>query len=126
MCEIEHVVVALTRWGELENYASFVLPEADALMSVSTFDQEQCLVGAFGGVRMPRMKLRTLGHVVRAAGDEGRGLLTPGMTPRMKDGVRERGVREGDVREGDAVRDGDAPPREGDARDTGWDTPARA
>ena len=67
----------------------------------------------------PRPPSASLDHLVRAAGRQGRGLLTSWMTPRMEDAVRERRVGEGDVQEGDAVRDGDALPQEGDVWDTG-------
>ena len=64
---IEHIEVALAHplsggVGEPENYASYVLHGADAVGQVFTF------VAAFRGVRMQRMKRRTLEHLIRAVG----------------------------------------------------------
>ena len=89
-------------------YALFVRRGADAVGQVFTFDREQHIVAAFRSVRMPRMKQRTLVHLVRRA-DAGHGLPSPLLTPMM---------------DGDAVRDGDA--QDGNARDTGLRQPVRA
>ena len=68
---IKHVEVA-PAWlsgggeGELESFASFGQRGVDAVEKVFTFDREERLVTAFRGVRMRRMKLKMLAHLVQA------------------------------------------------------------